>query len=110
MGAAALQGNGVTTKILYLFHDAQFTPDNDPLRRVRISRLVLFILIQLAGFGATFAIVQTIGRFVRQAGIRWLTRKFNSRDRFPGDNLAFGSPARLRHSFTAIHMGGIGYS
>lgn len=70
MGAAALQGNGVTTKILYLLHDSAFTPENELLRKVRTSRLLLFILIQLAGFGATFAIVQTIGSLFRSVHFR----------------------------------------
>lgn len=61
MGADALQGNGVTTKILYLFQDRHLTPANEPLRNVRTSRIILFVALQLVGFGATFAIVQTIG-------------------------------------------------
>lgn len=61
MGADALQGNGVTAKILYLIRDHHLTPLDEPLRRVRKSRIVMFTLIQLIGFGATFAIVQTIG-------------------------------------------------
>lgn len=61
MGADALQGNGVSTKIFYLFRDHTLTSSADPLRKVRTSRLLLFIAIQLVGFGATFAIVQTTG-------------------------------------------------
>ncbi|KIY46913.1 hypothetical protein FISHEDRAFT_46372 [Fistulina hepatica ATCC 64428] len=60
MGVDALQGNGITKKILYLLRDRRLTPHNEPLRRVRPSRLVLFIAIELVGFGATFAITQTI--------------------------------------------------
>jgi hypothetical protein len=63
MGADALQSNGVTTKILYLLRDRSLTSPSDPLRKVRPSRLVLFILVQLIGFGATFAITQTRGEF-----------------------------------------------
>ena len=61
MGADALQGNGVTMKILFLFRDRHLTPANEPLLKVRKSRIVLFIALQLVGFGVTFAIVQTIG-------------------------------------------------
>lgn len=61
MGADALASNGITQKILYLLRDRHLTSPNDPLRRVRKSRLLLFIGIQLIGFGATFAITQTIG-------------------------------------------------
>ncbi|KAG7088626.1 hypothetical protein E1B28_012599 [Marasmius oreades] len=60
MGADALRTNGITQKIFYLIRDRKLTPQNDPLRRVRKSRLILFIAIQLVGFGATFAITQTI--------------------------------------------------
>ncbi|KAH7913423.1 HCO3 transporter family-domain-containing protein [Hygrophoropsis aurantiaca] len=60
MGADALQGNGITSKLLYLFRDKSLTPSADPLRKVRKSRLLLFISVQLIGFGATFAITQTI--------------------------------------------------
>ncbi|KAI6024253.1 HCO3 transporter family-domain-containing protein [Pisolithus marmoratus] len=60
MGADALQGNGITLKILYLIRDKSFTPANEPLRKVRTSRLLLFVGIQLVGFGVTFAVTQTV--------------------------------------------------
>ncbi|KAJ3731463.1 HCO3 transporter family-domain-containing protein [Lentinula guzmanii] len=60
MGADALQGNGITQKILYFLRDKKSTPKDEPLRRVRKSRILLFIAIQLIAFGATFAITQTI--------------------------------------------------
>ncbi|KAF9462989.1 HCO3 transporter family-domain-containing protein [Collybia nuda] len=60
MGADALRGNGITRKILYFLRDKKLTPRNEPLRKVRRSRILLFIGVQLAGFGATFAITQTI--------------------------------------------------
>ena len=63
MGADALQSNGITTKILYLIRDRTLTSPRDPLRKVRPSRLVLFVLVQLVGFGATFAITQTRGEW-----------------------------------------------
>ena len=63
MGLDALQGNGVTTKLLYLIRDKHLTPPNEPLRKVRTSRIILFAVVQLIGFGATFAIVQTIGKW-----------------------------------------------
>ena len=63
MGADALRGNGITLKLLYLLRDKSLTPHHEPLRRVRKSRLVLFLVVQLIGFGATFAITQTIGTF-----------------------------------------------
>lgn len=60
MGADALQGNGITRKLLYFFRDKALTPADEPLRRVRKSRILLFVAVQLAGFGATFAVTQTI--------------------------------------------------
>lgn len=60
MGADALQGNGITLKILYFLRDKSLTP-HEPLRKVRKSRILLFVMVQLVGFGATFAITQTIG-------------------------------------------------
>ncbi|KIJ67316.1 hypothetical protein HYDPIDRAFT_108033 [Hydnomerulius pinastri MD-312] len=60
MGADALQGNGITVKLLYLIRDKSLTPSDEPLRKVRKSRLLLFVAVQLIGFGATFAITQTI--------------------------------------------------
>lgn len=61
MGTDALRGNGVTQKLLFFFRDHSLMPRDEPLRRVRRSRLALFVAIELVGFGATFAITQTIG-------------------------------------------------
>ncbi|KAJ7043835.1 HCO3 transporter family-domain-containing protein [Mycena alexandri] len=60
MGADALRGNGITQKLLYFIRDKNLTPSDDPLRKVRKSRILLFVAVQLVGFGATFAITQTI--------------------------------------------------
>ncbi|KAJ3757308.1 HCO3 transporter family-domain-containing protein [Lentinula raphanica] len=60
MGADALQGNGITRKILFFLRDKNMTPKDEPLRRVRKSRIILFVGIQLVAFGATFSITQTI--------------------------------------------------
>ncbi|KAI6165089.1 HCO3 transporter family-domain-containing protein [Pisolithus thermaeus] len=59
MGADALQGNGITRKLLYLIRDKSLTAADEPLRKVRTSRLLLFVGIQLVGFGVTFAVTQT---------------------------------------------------
>jgi hypothetical protein len=61
MGIDALKGNGITQKILYFLRDKELVPANEPLRKVRKSRILLFVGVQLAGFGAAFAITQTIG-------------------------------------------------
>ncbi|EDN91146.1 hypothetical protein SS1G_00549 [Sclerotinia sclerotiorum 1980 UF-70] len=61
MGIQALLGNGMTTKILFLLKDSSLTPSSDPLRHLpRKSAIWIFVAIQLFGFGATFAITQTI--------------------------------------------------
>ncbi|KAF9493545.1 hypothetical protein BDN71DRAFT_1450240 [Pleurotus eryngii] len=60
MGADALHGNGITTRLLYLLRDKSLTPYDEPLRNVRKSRIIMFVGVQLVGFGATFAITQTI--------------------------------------------------
>ena len=61
MGADALQGNGITRKLLFFVRDRALTSADEPLRHVRRSRILLFVAVQLAGFGATMAITQTIG-------------------------------------------------
>ncbi|KAG6832022.1 hypothetical protein H0H92_006058 [Tricholoma furcatifolium] len=61
MGADALRGNGITQKTLYFLRDRKMTAEDEPLRKVRKSRILLFIAVQLVGFGATFAITQTVG-------------------------------------------------
>lgn len=70
MGADALRGNGITRKILYFLRDKNLTPVEEPLRKVRKSRILLFVGVQLVGFGATFAITQTIGVFCAQTACR----------------------------------------
>jgi boron transporter len=61
MGVQALSGNGITLKLLFLCRDHTLTPASEPLKRIR-RRLAVwaFVAIQLLGFGATFAITQTI--------------------------------------------------
>ncbi|CAE6479408.1 hypothetical protein ACGC1H_005374 [Rhizoctonia solani] len=60
MGTDALRTSGVTEKLLYLIRDPALVPRREPLRRVRRSRVALFVAIELLGFGATMAITQTI--------------------------------------------------
>jgi boron transporter len=61
MGLDALEGNGITQKLLYFLRDRKLTPVDDPLHKVRKSRILLFVAVQLAAFGATMAVTQTIG-------------------------------------------------
>lgn len=61
MGVQALQGNGITQKLIFLAQDKDFTPGSNPLKRLdRRLAIWVFVLVELVGFGATFAITQTI--------------------------------------------------
>lgn len=61
MGVQALQGNGITQKLLFLARDRAWTSASNPLKRLSRRRGVwAFVILELLGFGATFAITQTI--------------------------------------------------
>ncbi|GJJ15581.1 hypothetical protein Clacol_009859 [Clathrus columnatus] len=60
MGLDALSANGITGRILFLIHDSTLSPQTGPLLHVRKSRIILFTVIELIGFGATMGIVQTV--------------------------------------------------
>ena len=61
MGVQALEGNGITLKMLYLCRDKSLTPASDPLSRIQRKQAIwYFVALELIGFGATFAITQTI--------------------------------------------------
>lgn len=60
MGTDALLTSGVTEKMLYLVRDRRAISPSNPLNPVRKSRIIIFLLVELIGFGATFAITQTI--------------------------------------------------
>lgn len=61
MGVQALQGNGITQKLIFLAQDKNFTHVSNPLKRLKRRRAVwVFVILELIGFGATFAITQTI--------------------------------------------------
>lgn len=64
MGVDALRGNGITQKILYLLRDKTLVSPTEPLRKVRKSRVMMFVGVQLVGFGATMAVTQTIGVYM----------------------------------------------
>ena len=61
MGIQALEANGITTKLIFLAKDRHLTPRSDPLTRIeRRSAIWYFVALELIGFGATFAITQTV--------------------------------------------------
>ncbi|KAL7625047.1 hypothetical protein AAE478_004261 [Parahypoxylon ruwenzoriense] len=61
MGYQALEANGITAKLLFLLRDRALTPGSHPLRRLpRRAAVWAFVAVELAAFGATFAITQTV--------------------------------------------------
>ncbi|CAI4210497.1 unnamed protein product [Parascedosporium putredinis] len=61
MGIQALEANGITAKLIFLGRDKALTPPSHPLLKIRRRRAIwFFVAIELVGFGATFAITQTI--------------------------------------------------
>ncbi|KAI1375187.1 HCO3 transporter family-domain-containing protein [Hypoxylon crocopeplum] len=61
MGYQALEANGITAKLLFLLRDRALTPGGHPLNQVpRRAAVWAFVAIELAAFGATFAITQTV--------------------------------------------------
>lgn len=61
MGIQALEGNGITLKMLYLCRDRNLTPASDKFSRIQRKEAIwYFVALELIGFGATFAITQTI--------------------------------------------------
>ncbi|KAL6856430.1 HCO3 transporter family domain-containing protein [Trichoderma novae-zelandiae] len=61
MGVQALEANGITAKLVFLARDQNLTPANSPLKLVKRRAAIWgFVIVELVGFGATFAITQTI--------------------------------------------------
>jgi boron transporter len=61
MGIQALQANGITRKLVFLAQDKDLTSDSNPLKGLsRRSASWYFVILELVGFGATFAITQTV--------------------------------------------------
>lgn len=56
LGLQALYGNMITEHISYLLKDRHKTARDDKYHRVRKSRIWLFVLFELVGFGATYAV------------------------------------------------------
>lgn len=108
MGIQALLGNGITLKILFLCRDKTLTPASEPLRRInRRSAIWLFVTIQLLGFGATFAVTQTVAAvgfpiiILALVPVRtWVLPRW-----FSGEELAL-LDAPTASPFTMISVGG----
>ncbi|PFH58032.1 hypothetical protein XA68_14256 [Ophiocordyceps unilateralis] len=61
MGVQAVEANGITAKIIFLCRDKSLTAADQPLKAIKRRVAVwLFVAIELLGFGATFAVTQTV--------------------------------------------------
>jgi len=61
MGIQALEANGITLKLIFLAKDKHLTSRSDPLAQIKRRWVIwAFVGLELIGFGATFAITQTI--------------------------------------------------
>ncbi|KAJ4340924.1 hypothetical protein N0V95_007378 [Ascochyta clinopodiicola] len=61
MGIQALEANGITAKLIFLLTDHQLISPSEPLTQISRKWVVwAFVGLELIGFGATFAITQTI--------------------------------------------------
>lgn len=108
MGVQALQGNGITLKMLFLAKDRDLTAASDPLKRIKRRKAIwIFVAMQLFGFGATFAITQTIAAVGFPIIILLLipVRTFVLPKYFSADELAL-LDAPTASPFTMISVGG----
>lgn len=111
MGVDALQGNGITRKLLYFLRDKALTPTDEPLRRVRKSRILLFVAVQLVGFGATMAITQTIGMsYFSSPAYPFVHLYSNSCHWFPDRDIPAGASTNVLGASPPIHRRGTRYS
>lgn len=61
MGIQALEANGITAKLVFLCIDHTLVSPSEPLSQIERKWVVwAFVALELIGFGATFAITQTI--------------------------------------------------
>jgi hypothetical protein len=61
MGIQALEANGITAKLVFLCTDHTLVSPSEPLSQIERKWVVwAFVALELVGFGATFAITQTI--------------------------------------------------
>lgn len=59
MGFSAIFGNGITQNVIWMLSDRKVVSKNHTLNHCSSKRVVwLYTILQLIGFGATFAITQ----------------------------------------------------
>jgi hypothetical protein len=108
MGVQAIQGNGITTKLTFLLRDKEMRQPSTLLSGIARQRAIwAFVIIQLAGFAATFAITQTIAAIGFPIIIllliparTWIIPKFFSADELRALDAPTASP------FTMESVGG----
>ncbi|CAK7201186.1 hypothetical protein SEUCBS139899_003889 [Sporothrix eucalyptigena] len=109
MGIQALEANGITAKLLFLFRDVSLTPRSHPLKNLPRGQWPVwgFVIVELFGFGATFAITQTVAAVGFPVFIlllipvrAWLLPRF-----FTGEELA-ALDAPTASPFTMENVGG----
>lgn len=111
MGTDALATSGITSKVIFLLRDRRLSDPSDPLYKVRKSRLIMFLALEFAGFGATMAITQTVGKWLLFLSYTPLTfalaaRLFflnHSGDWVSCDNRASNPTTRVYHPATSLH-------
>ncbi|KAH0445919.1 hypothetical protein IEQ34_025247 [Dendrobium chrysotoxum] len=60
VGWSSIEGNGITTRTLAIFKDRRLSAHDDPLLKVKRTKLALYVGIQWIFFALTIAISQTI--------------------------------------------------
>jgi hypothetical protein len=105
MGSAALQTSGITAKMLFLLRDPILADTNDPLHKVRKSRIALFVIIQLLGFGAAMGVTQTIGMCLASSHLSYRNLPvMNSGHWIPCYHYSLDPPPDVCHSTTSIYV------
>ena len=107
MGSDALLSSGVTEKMLYLVREKRATSPSEPLNQVRKSRVITFTLVELIGFGATFAITQ-VSSFARSLQRTLNRRPDHCGDWLPNHHHAPDPPSSLRCSPSRVHRTRVG--
>jgi hypothetical protein len=103
MGTDALLTSGVTEKMLYFIRDKRSIELSNPLNKVRKSRILMFLAVELIGFGATFAVTQVCLSPRLVLGIRLMRYIDDSGDWVSGDYHGFGTDSSLFDTEDAIY-------
>lgn len=61
VGWGSVEGNMITQYTVFLLRDKAMTPDSHPLKNIKKSSVLRFVLIQWFVFAVAMALSQTIG-------------------------------------------------